>query len=814
MSFKMTLKFLLFATMAFGSGYLVEVEAADSPWTSGNRIAISADGNPDADADDVGATPFTLAMLAKAGLQDNLVHYDFNNFLEYKKINAGSNRMWLSAMGGQNRWGFDTSRFFDAAIDPDGAVAHLTAEINKSTAGDPLYLIAAGPMELIYRALEAANSSARQHVKIVSHHDYNEYFKPRLWQRNWNDVQVLVPGITRLRIADQNGGGLKGTADSDFSWLQAHADPNLNWVYDRIVAGKPDVSDAGMTAWLIGINGTDEVVTIPEMQTWFGAALIPGNGGSQSTPAAPAGVEPVVVPPTTESIFEEVGGKIVIEAESVPLTDNWHLLTTDTHAPGLGYSGDGYVRWIPSWIGKIDHQHQGVLIYKLRITNPGNYRMALRSSHTGAPERDKWNDCWTVMGLNPVNPYGITRKTYHSITQAMFDEGTGFTWHTTHDNYGSVAGTDGEFSQPLYNLEEGDHYFFICGRSGGFRIDKIHFFLEGVSGFKSDSEPQTPILPGDLEPPVEPGIPAQMSFNGSNVILNITNGAASSWFTLLSKTNLVDVAWTTNQISLSIDGAGRGSVTNPMTAPYEFYKLIESGAPPAPQPPYTTSFESPAYSAGNLTGQDGWIAQTQWQADGAGSIANTSGAWIRAHNTDVLGTTAIGEAMSIISTFTLGTYSTPSADIAGWEEGIFVQAMSHENGQQAWDAQLSAGLFYNVGTGNVELRASEGSLISGTASTVIGAAATLGGTTYTLETVYTKTADDTWTVVATLTQGGTPYSISYTASAGVDLDTDSDGGGVLGGFLALPCSGGSSGVATAPFGSTTVTDYTIEVFIP
>lgn len=483
--------FLVSAALLVGSVHCATLEATESPWVGSNRIAISADGNPDADADDVGATPFTLAVLAKAGLQDNLVHYDFNNFLEYKSIEPGSNRMWLSAMGGQNRWGFDSSRFFDAAIDPDGAVAHLTAEINKSTAGDPLYLIAAGPMELIYRALEAANSSARQHVTMVSHHNYNEYFKPRLWQHNWNDVQALVPGIGYLRIKDQNGSngsGLKGAADSDFHWLRDHADPNLNWVYDRIVAGKPDVSDAGMLAWLIGISGSDEVVTIPEMRTWFGAGLVPESGGSPTTPAAPSGVTPTVVPPATEGIFEEVGGKIVIEAESVPLTDEWIL---DTAEPG--YSGSGYIRWMPSWIGQISHQHQGVLLYKLRITNPGTYRMALRSSHFGAPARDKWNDCWTVMGLNPVNPYGITRKTYHSITQDMFDGSTGFTWHTTHDNYGSVANTDGHFSQPLYDLTSGNHCFWICGRSGGYRIDKIHFFKEGVSGFKSDAEPTTPI---------------------------------------------------------------------------------------------------------------------------------------------------------------------------------------------------------------------------------------------------------------------------------------------------------------------------------
>jgi hypothetical protein len=203
----------------------------------------------------------------------------------------------------------------------------------------------------------------------------------------------------------------------------------------------------------------------------------------------PVGITPKVAPPTPEQVFQEVNGKIVIEAESVPLTDEWILDSTEPN-----YSGKGYIRWMPKWINKISHQHEGVLMYKLRISNPGKYRMAMRSSHKGAPERDKWNDCWTLMGLNPVNPYGITRKTYHSINQNQFDEGTGFSWHTTHDNYGSVAKKEGHFSVPVYELTKGDHYFWICGRSGGFRIDKIHFFKQGVDGFKSDEEPTTPIV--------------------------------------------------------------------------------------------------------------------------------------------------------------------------------------------------------------------------------------------------------------------------------------------------------------------------------
>ena len=82
----------------------------------------------------------------------------------------------------------------------------------------------------------------------------------------------------------------RGTQALFADLLRDHADPNLNWVYERIVAGYPDVSDAGMLCWLVGISGTDEVVTIAEMGTWFGSDTIPNNGGTSTTPAAPAGV--------------------------------------------------------------------------------------------------------------------------------------------------------------------------------------------------------------------------------------------------------------------------------------------------------------------------------------------------------------------------------------------------------------------------------------------------------------------------------------------------------------------------------------------
>ncbi len=227
---------------------------------------------------------------------------------------------------------------------------------------------------------------------------------------------------------------------------------------------------------------------------------------------------------------------------------------------------------------------------------------------------------------------------------------------------------------------------------------------------------------------------------------------------------------------------------------------------------YTTSFDSPTYSAGILNGQDGWLAQTQWQADGAGNISNSNGGYVRGLNTGVLGSTAIGEKMTITSVITLGTYRTPSADISGAEEGIFQLCMTHQTAQSNFGVGLAAGLFYKVSTGDLELRANQGTETSGTSIASLGAASGLGGATYTLTTAYTKTASDTWSVLVSLSDGINPATtLSYVTTGAADLNTDSDGGGTAGGFQALPSGGGNAGVATSPFANVTLASYSIEV---
>ncbi|MGJ8726623.1 MAG: PEP-CTERM sorting domain-containing protein [Roseibacillus sp.] len=235
---------------------------------------------------------------------------------------------------------------------------------------------------------------------------------------------------------------------------------------------------------------------------------------------------------------------------------------------------------------------------------------------------------------------------------------------------------------------------------------------------------------------------------------------------------------------------------------------------------YTTSFDTPTFSSGGLDGQDGWVTQAQWEADGAGNATNTNnthatstnvGAFIRAHNTGVLGTTDIGEEMSITSSIILGAFSSPSTDIASFEEGIFQQGMSHQQGNAGFSYGIATGLFYQVSSGNLLLRQNQGLNEVGVSSLSLGAASGFGGSSLTLTTVYTKTAADTWSVVASVS-GAATGSISYTANGqDANLDADTGGGGIIGGVQALPSGGGSPGVATPPFGTTTLTDYTITV---
>lgn len=164
----------------------------------------------------------------------------------------------------------------------------------------------------------------------------------------------------------------------------------------------------------------------------------------------------------TGGTYLEENGILVMEAEKgVPeSTDTWETVTDVAD-----YRGDGFIRWEGS--NFYSNTTHGILAYRFKITNGGNYYLRLRSFHDPAQhgeEGDKENDCWTNYELNSTtNLY----KTFRSSGNA------GKPWTisaTTWEGPGQH-----EFSDPLYqNLQPGEYTFRLAARSQYFMIDRIY----------------------------------------------------------------------------------------------------------------------------------------------------------------------------------------------------------------------------------------------------------------------------------------------------------------------------------------------------
>ena len=157
-------------------------------------------------------------------------------------------------------------------------------------------------------------------------------------------------------------------------------------------------------------------------------------------------------------VFVEENGLVVIETESLEPIGDWVRESTDS-----GYTGNGYFRW--NGQDYFNDPGRGVLEYKVLISDPGAYNVRIRMSHLGAPAGDQWNDCWTRMGDS-----GPWVKTLHP--SANLNEG--FTFNSL------LEPRSGEFESMRYTLSEGEHTFYISGRSANFRMDRIHFYKDSV----------------------------------------------------------------------------------------------------------------------------------------------------------------------------------------------------------------------------------------------------------------------------------------------------------------------------------------------
>ncbi len=243
----------------------------------GGNIVLLHDGNF-RDPDDIGAMPMCLAILQAAKLSDKLVYMEHSHFLGCNdsimesEMNESMHEAW-------ERFGpFPNSTYFNYYRQSDNARNEFIRVINSSGKDNPLWVICAGRMESLYRAIAGAKKSKRKNLILVSHSIYNEdYTRNRApmdslctgMVHTWDDIKrdfgkdkiTFIESSDReiftdnpYVLTDQN----ESNGDFDFKtpvasweWLREMG-PDYSWLLTRNrVRNAFDVSDAGILWFVI-----------------------------------------------------------------------------------------------------------------------------------------------------------------------------------------------------------------------------------------------------------------------------------------------------------------------------------------------------------------------------------------------------------------------------------------------------------------------------------------------------------------------------------------------------------------------------------
>jgi hypothetical protein len=459
----MTTKTILTLLIVFS--ITTQVVTAQSLGYNNNRIAISADGNnqadnhseakwPRADPDDWGGTPAALAMIAKVGLQDRLVHFSYNNFINAQPHTTETNYMADGVNGAIQRWNFDVSRFFDVPEDNAAAINHLAKELKKSTAADPLYFIHMGPSEFLYRTVSKVvnegYAEALAHVYVISHSGYNDNHLRRYAHHTMNEVIELSGNrLQYKKIKDQNACGnpeklwCSATNFTPFHWMRDHSDEDIQFLYSRLQFhpdGKgADISDAGMVWYLL--KG-DENGSLPKFKNFIGASIV-----------------------TKQCVIEENNGLLVFEAERFKLKGKWKLGRDAEKASGGKYI---YFDGPNSYKGV---NMENVISYTFKINNPGNYSVKwMMRQPNGERGTDKGNDVWIYFSNDIGYAKDLQLKHFEKYYGRSDDN---FTLNGVAEIHGAGHGwLTAKFTKT------GTYTLNIGGRSHGLQIDKLLFFKD------------------------------------------------------------------------------------------------------------------------------------------------------------------------------------------------------------------------------------------------------------------------------------------------------------------------------------------------
>jgi hypothetical protein len=227
--------------------------AQNAPY-SGERIVVVADGN-EHDKGDWAATPLSLALVAAKEIQDQVVVYAFSSHTwGSNKTDAGADaQMRESAFLGSRNFGFKKTKFIEAVNAPNYAIIEITSQINKSSAKNPLVILAAGPMDIIGTALGEADSTKLKHVRIISHSIWDQQHSdsPEEGETHkgwtWEKLRESYAGkgLELIALPELDEESFKGPL-SAYSWLtnSSKKEPkpfekgSWQWLYSRIEASK------------------------------------------------------------------------------------------------------------------------------------------------------------------------------------------------------------------------------------------------------------------------------------------------------------------------------------------------------------------------------------------------------------------------------------------------------------------------------------------------------------------------------------------------------------------------------------------------
>lgn len=267
-------RFQLLALAPVAAGALLTAigaasSAVPAPGAFKGRIAWSCDGNHN-DEDDWAASPAALAIFAETGLKDKLVHFDYNNILP-KTDPAWEKQHEISIQGAVRRYGYNPALFIDCRKNLDAAVASIAKAINESSAGDPLFFVLAGPMEVPYLGIQKSNPEKRKYVYCISHSRWNDGYAGS-YTFTHNKRSVIPTGIRWIQIRDQNAElatgpfGRPHTPEewAPWEWMRNSSVEPVRFLWERLRATRrADCSDAGM-AYFVATG--DEQASIEKLR--------------------------------------------------------------------------------------------------------------------------------------------------------------------------------------------------------------------------------------------------------------------------------------------------------------------------------------------------------------------------------------------------------------------------------------------------------------------------------------------------------------------------------------------------------------------